>query len=430
MEAATRFESYVEVVRHLREPLVIASRSGRILAANAAAAEALGTSVEALENAPLAAHSPDPEGLSARLGVRSFPLRARDGHRFSCEASPLASDMLLVRLSGGPEAAPRVHAFLEAIYGLHGMAACVSDSQTLPELCRALLRLGMNSVGAISGGVFLIDKEGAHLELQGSIGYDDESADRFRLVPLAAHLPLTDSVKQAVTVLLGTTADYVARYPDLATTHPIHRLSAAACVPLEVEGRVIGTLGLRFPLPWTFDDEDREYLLAFADQCALALARAIRLRPDHGLRALAQRDTRHIERLQEFMQTLAQATTHAQVTDAVLDAAVAAAAASAGGLWLLVGDGATVRLERGVGKGWRLAEGDVSVPLDDGRATSHARRDPQPHAHMARVAAPARRAVPRADVVPPARRVVARVHSVLCRGTMRGRAFAPLRGCA
>src|SRR5580700_2306421 len=104
MEAATRFESYVEMLRHLREPLVIASRSGRILAANAAAAEALGTSIEALENSPLAGHSPDPAGLGARLGVRSFQLRARDGHRFSCEASPLALDMLLVRFSGSPEA--------------------------------------------------------------------------------------------------------------------------------------------------------------------------------------------------------------------------------------------------------------------------------------------------------------------------------------
>ena len=364
MEAATRFESYVEVLRHLREPLVIASRSGRILAANAAAADALGTSIEALENAPLAAHSPDPLGLAARLGVRSFLLRARDGHCFSCEASPLASDMLLVRLSAGPEAAPRVHAFLEAIYKLHRIAASVSDRQTLPELCRALLSQGMSPVGATSGGVFLVDEEGANLELKGSIGYDDESADRFRLVPLVAPLPLTDSVKQAVPILLGATADYVVRYPDLAKTHPIHGLSAAACVPLEVEGRVIGTLGLEFPLPWTFEDEDKEYLLAFADQCALALARAIRLRPDRGSRALAERAARRLERLQEFTRTLAQAITPAQVTEAVVDAGVAAASARAGGLWLLSKDGATVCLERGVGQSWPLAEDHAIVPLE------------------------------------------------------------------
>ncbi len=182
MEGAIRFESYVELLRHLREPLVIASRSGRILAANAAAAEALGTSIAALENAPLSAHSPDPAALDAHLGVRSFPLRARDGRSFSFEASPLASDMLVLRLAEGPVAAPRAHAFFEAIYRLHGITACVSDRQRVSELCHALLTEGMGSVGAITGGVFLIDEAGENLELEGSIGFDVESADRFGLV--------------------------------------------------------------------------------------------------------------------------------------------------------------------------------------------------------------------------------------------------------
>jgi nitrogen-specific signal transduction histidine kinase len=54
-------ETLAEVLRHLREPLLLASHSGTILAANVAAAEALGASVAALAGTALADHSPDPD---------------------------------------------------------------------------------------------------------------------------------------------------------------------------------------------------------------------------------------------------------------------------------------------------------------------------------------------------------------------------------
>ncbi len=206
MEDATSFESYVEVLRHLHEPFLIASPNGRILAANAAAAEALGTSVarNPRKRAARLAFTSDPAGLDARLGVRAFPLRARDGRRYVGDASPLGAGLLLLRLSGGPEPTPRDRAFSEGIRGLRGITHGVSEEQTLSELSLALLTHGMTSVGALTGGIFLIDEAGTNLELKGSVGYRDESVERFRLVPLAAPIPLTDSVKQGVPVFLGT----------------------------------------------------------------------------------------------------------------------------------------------------------------------------------------------------------------------------------
>jgi hypothetical protein len=364
MEEASHFESYVQMLRLLRDPFVIASRSGRVLAANVAAAETLGTSLAALEGTLLSSHSPDPSGVDAMLGVRPFPLQARDGRRCVCDASPLPPDLLLLRLSGGPDAAPRARALFDALSKLRGITAGASNRQTLEELSLALLTEGMSTVGAITGGVFLIDETGTTLELQGSVGYSGDSADRFRLVPLAAPFPVTDAVKQARTVLIGTPEDYAARYPDFASTHANVAASAVACVPLGVEGRIIGALALGFPLPQTFDDEDREYLRAFAAQCARSLDRARRAEADRDAPALAERTASHLERLHAFTRTLAQAITPAQVTEAIVDMGMAAAGARAGGLWLRSAEDATVCLARAVGPAGPRVEQHASIPLD------------------------------------------------------------------
>ncbi len=131
-----------------------------------------------------------------------------------------------------------------------------------------------------------------------------------------------------------------------------------------MDGRVIGALGLGFPLPWTFDDEDRAYLRALADHCAVALDRARRFDSDQSSRALGERAAGHLERLHAFTRSLAQAITPAQVTEAVVDMGMSAASARSGGLWLLSKDGATVCLARSVGASGPRTEDHVDIPLD------------------------------------------------------------------
>src|SRR3954452_19119658 len=166
-EDSVHLESLVRMLGHLRDPLLLASANGRILAANVAGAEALGTSVEALRDGSLEAYSPDPAALADELrrshASSQFPLRARDGRRFNCEASALAPDLLLLRLSGGPEPGPRARAFFEAIARFQAISS--GDGRAGDEVCRALLLEGVAGVGALAAGLFLVDEAGANLEM-------------------------------------------------------------------------------------------------------------------------------------------------------------------------------------------------------------------------------------------------------------------------
>jgi signal transduction histidine kinase/CheY-like chemotaxis protein len=352
------------MLRHLREPYLIASAGGKIVAANVAAAEALGTSIVALQGASLEVYSPDPVSLRERLADpladAPFPLRGRDGRRFSCDKSSLPGALLL-RLSGGPEGARRAGAFNETLTQLHGASSSPFMAQAVEELSRGVLARGMQSLGVVAAGLYLVDATGANLELKGSVGYSDENVDRFRLIPLTASTPATDSIKNRLPVLLGSPEAIAARYPAFSNAYTARRAVAIACIPLEVQGRAIGSIGLGFAQPRTFDEKEQDALRALGQQCAGVFEWADRL---EGRVPSSEQAPSPLERLHVFTRALAQAVTPTHVAEAVVDMGMAATSAQSGGLWLLSEDGSTVTLERIVGPGGPRSENYVRVPLD------------------------------------------------------------------
>jgi signal transduction histidine kinase/CheY-like chemotaxis protein/putative methionine-R-sulfoxide reductase with GAF domain len=363
--------TFESLLHHLREPLLLATRSGVIVVSNAPAAEALGTSVAALQEQSLAGFSSEPERLETQLASLrrggsglTFPVRSRDGRRFFCEASVLDEELLLVRLSGGPEPDQRLRAFEEALARIDGVSTPLSDAERMGELYRTVLSQGMATLGATDGGLFLVDATGANVELKGSLGYPDDVVDRYRMLPLAADLPLTGAVKRKSPVLLGTLADYQTHFPEFTRNHPeIPAHASMACIPLLSHGRALGVIALCFPMPWEFSDTDRLFLEGMAQRCADALERGRPTGEEPSPRVRATRSVSQVTRLQAFTGALAQAIDWPQVVEAVVDMAMAATGAHAGGLWILSSDGTTVSLVRNVGANTPAAAQFTHVPL-------------------------------------------------------------------
>jgi signal transduction histidine kinase/ActR/RegA family two-component response regulator len=365
-EDSVDIESLVTMLGHLRDPLLLASANGRILAANVASAEALGTSVEALRGAALAAYSPDPAAVTEELhrspASIQFPLRARDGRRFTCDASSLAPDVLLLRLSGGPEAGPRARALFEAISRFQTITS--GDGRAGEEIYRALLIEAVAGVGAEAAGVYMLDEAGANLELVAQVHFPEPLADRYRLMPLAANVPLVDTVKTMAPVFLSSLADYVTHYPDYARAHPVIAGKGFASLPLVLEGRCLGGIAIGFPATKSFTSEERDYLMALAAQCSDVLGRAQRREAEQASRRLAERASQRLDGLHAFTGALAQSITPAQTAEAVVDMGMATTAAQWGALWLLSPDGASVELFRSAGDGSPSSEDVRRIPID------------------------------------------------------------------
>jgi signal transduction histidine kinase/CheY-like chemotaxis protein len=264
----------------------------------------------------------------------------------------------------GPEPEIPVRVFYETLSRLQGITAAASDGQTIEEVSRALLVQGINSLGATSGGVFMLDDAGLNLELRGSVGYGEGDDLRYRVVALARKLPLTDAFNQGRSIMLDSPEEIASHYPEVAQQHPELTLWSLACIPLELDGRPVGVMGLGFPPHWTFTSDDRAFLDALATRCAQVLERTRVSAAEPHARRRAERSASQLARLHAFTEALAQAITLAQVIEAVVDLALPAPSARSGQLWLLSDDGATVRLARSVGTAEPTPDGDVEIPTD------------------------------------------------------------------
>jgi signal transduction histidine kinase len=356
-----RLEAFVQMLAHVREPTLLATRAGKIVAGNVAAAEMLATSVSALAAASLDDYAPEPVADRVARGEGSFPLRARDGSDVVGDASRLDPDVFVVRLTGARELPRGAGAFFDMYARIHRMAT-PRGQRAIDDVSRTLLALGTSTLNATSGGVFLLDATGDTLELTGAIGYTHDNADRFRLVPLDARWPLTDAVRTMKPIFLATRDDHVAQYPTFVAAIPEVAEHAIACIPLEVDGRCIGAIGLGFPMPWRATDEDRAFLLRLGRESARALERVHTADRERESAAVTERVAFQFERLIAFSSVLAQAITPSDVAEAAVDAGMATVGARSASLWLTSGDGKRVSLVRARPSG-PMPETHTNVPL-------------------------------------------------------------------
>ncbi len=290
-------DAFIEMLRHLREPLLIASPSGEILATNAAGADALGTSVAALEGAPLADYALEPGRLPGRLNGPDkdvpFALCGQDGRRFVCDASVLAPEVVLLRLSGGPDAALRAWSFDSAhrlgidplardgegasrLERLHAFTRTLAQSITLPDVIEAVVDSGLAATAARGGGLWLLSDDGSTVSLVRAVGVGGPRPERYADVPLAApmRMPILDAIRSGTPVWLESCAEMEQRYPEAFSAFSRGGETALACLPLFAQGRCIGGFTYNYAGALHFGDEERAFLQVLAWHSAQAIERA------------------------------------------------------------------------------------------------------------------------------------------------------------
>ncbi len=197
------------------------------------------------------------------------------------------------------EAAERDQA---ALLRLQTVTASLAGAATPLEVADAILDRGLTALGADAGGVSQLSADGTALELIAARGYPPAEAQPGRIFPLDRPSHLADAVATGQPVLLGSAAEWTARYPA-SPPHPLDGSTdggAIAALPLISGGQLIGGAVFRFAAARDFDDGTGELAVRLAEQGALALDRAIAY--DRELRARAA-----LERGQDRLAFLAEA---------------------------------------------------------------------------------------------------------------------------
>ncbi len=159
---------------------------------------------------------------------------------------------------------------------LQAVVAELSPALTASRVAEVVVDHGVSAVGARSGGLWLIEPDGAHARLVRAIGHPQEAVERFHRLPLHLDAPLMEALRDGRPVWIEAPEAATRRSPEAREQQggAPGLTPTLACLPLRAEGRTLGALVLGFTESRRFDADERAFLELLVHPAAEALARA------------------------------------------------------------------------------------------------------------------------------------------------------------
>ncbi len=174
---------------------------------------------------------------------------------------------------------------IERTARLQRVTSAFVPTLTTDEVARVMIGQGIGALGGMGGLLALTSADGSALELVDSIGIAPEIEEASRHIPLAAPHPLAEVVRTGEPLWFENLSALQARYPDFGAIVARMGYGAWVVLPLPVDGRILGAVGLSLHGPRTFTAEDRSLAQTVAQQSAQALQRAILFEAEQRARA-------------------------------------------------------------------------------------------------------------------------------------------------
>ncbi|AVH69930.1 hybrid sensor histidine kinase/response regulator [Nostoc sp. 'Lobaria pulmonaria (5183) cyanobiont'] len=157
---------------------------------------------------------------------------------------------------------------------LQTITAALSESLTPTQVAEVIVEQGIAALGASFVFVALLTKNGTELEIVRTVGDQQEIVDSSRRFSINAPAPLAEAVRTKQPIWQEPSETRVARYSNMAQEYAQYNYGAWISIPLIIEGRAIGGMSLAFAEIQKFNQDDRAFMLALAQQCAQAMERA------------------------------------------------------------------------------------------------------------------------------------------------------------
>ena len=176
----------------------------------------------------------------------------------------------------------------ERITRLQAVIVALAEALTPVQVAEVIVHQAVAALQAQAGLIAIVTDDGTSLELVHAVGYPVEVLANWQHFLLDTPMPLTDALRAGEPILLESPEALADRYPHLAAMSESTGNTSVAAIPLSVNERAIGVLGLSFAAFRSFSADDHTFLLTLARQCALALERARLYEAERAARAEAQ----------------------------------------------------------------------------------------------------------------------------------------------
>jgi PAS domain S-box-containing protein len=162
---------------------------------------------------------------------------------------------------------------------LSEVASALTEARSRAQVVDVVVSRGMQAAGADTCTLYMLDEAGAALELIGDRGVSPAVLDQIRRITETSGNPETfATLKSGKALWVESERGYAEVFPRLAELKAQERRAKAFwSMPLVVEGRPVGLLGMGFYEPREFSPDERVFIETFSKQCAQALVRATHL---------------------------------------------------------------------------------------------------------------------------------------------------------
>ncbi|HEV7666782.1 MAG TPA: GAF domain-containing protein [Chloroflexota bacterium] len=224
---------------------------------------------------------------------------------------------------------------------LQAITAALGRALTVEDVAQIIIELGLPGLGADAGAVAMLSASGGSLDLIRAIGYPYEMVVALQSMELGTSTPMTEAVRGQAPAWRDADIDSE-RFADYARENT--GFAAGAGLPLLIDDRVVGAIGLSFAASRTFSETERSFMLAVASQCAQAIERVQLYQAERSARAAAERAAARTARLQTLTAVLSQSVSTDGWAAAALGEAIDAVGADRGLVYLLNVDGDALEL--------------------------------------------------------------------------------------
>ncbi|MUH01064.1 GAF domain-containing protein [Scytonema sp. UIC 10036] len=157
---------------------------------------------------------------------------------------------------------------------LQSVTTALSEALTPSQAALVIVEQSTAVLNAGCAMVAILNDDGTDLEVIHSIGYEQNLLDAWRSIPLTSSVPLAEAVRTGTPIWEEPLEERLARYPHLRDAYTQYNFTAWISLPLMVEGRALGGMSFGFVEFCPLSDDERAFILAMAQQCAQAIARA------------------------------------------------------------------------------------------------------------------------------------------------------------
>jgi PAS domain S-box-containing protein len=183
---------------------------------------------------------------------------------------------------------------------LQEITSSLTEALTATEMAEVIVNQGAKALGAYAGAVVLL-KDERTLEIISSGGQIEGIQEEWRQFSVYEPVPLADVTREGLPIWIENTEEWNRLYPHLQHRKNTLKSISGAVVPLSIKGRSVGAFSLSFDSAREFTDDDKDFVLTLARQCAQAIERAQLYELEHQARNQAE-DAGRIK--DEFLATL------------------------------------------------------------------------------------------------------------------------------